>query len=129
MNKLLLVGRATKKPELTIASNGQAYTKLTIAVDDRGNETKPVDFIDIKAFGKVADILNKFVEQGQILAIEAKAKQNVYEKTENGETKKIYTIDFILQEFEFVGATPKAEAEAPKAEAEAPKDEKENLPW
>lgn len=126
MNKLLLVGRATQKPELTIASSGQAYTKLTIAVDDRGNEKKPVDFIDIKAFGKVADILNKFVEKGQMLAIEAKVKQNVYEK-EDG--TKNYTNDFILQEFEFVGATPKAEAEAPKAEAEAPKDEKENLPW
>lgn len=122
MNKILLLGRATRKPELFITKSGQAYAKLTLAIDDRGNEKQPVDFFDIKAFGKVADILNKFVEQGQILSIEAKAKQNVYEK-EDG--TKIYAIDFILQEFEFVGSTPKKE----EAEAEAPKDEKENLPW
>lgn len=123
MNKILLLGRTTKKPQLNISRSGQAYTTITLAIDDRGNEKKPVDFIDVKAFGKTADILNKFVEQGQILYVEAKAKQNVYEK-EDG--TKIYTIDFILQEFEFVGATPKKE----EAEAEATEEAKsEDLPF
>ena len=129
MNKILLVGRATKKPLVAISKNGLAYTNITLAIDDRGNEKQPVDFIDIKAFGKVADILNKFVDKGQLLFIEAKAKQNVYE-AEDG-TKK-YTIDFVLQEFEFLsGSNNKAEEEKKEEATEETKEEtnKEDLPF
>ena len=131
MNKLQLLGRITKQPQLQISKGGQAYTTITLAVDDRGNEKKPVDFIDVKAFGKTADILCKFTDKGQCLYIEAKVKQNVYEKEDGNKT---YSIDFILQEFEFVGNTPKAE----NKEAEDEEDEEEetpsesnenNLPW
>ena len=129
MNKILLVGRATKKPLVVISKNGLAYTTITLAIDDRGNEKQPVDFIDVKAFGKVADILNKFVDKGQLLFIEAKAKQNVYE-AEDG-TKR-YTIDFVLQEFEFLsGSTNKAEEEKKEEATEETKEEtnKEDLPF
>lgn len=125
MNKLLLLGRTTKKPELQISKGGQAYTTITIAVDDRGNEKKPVDFIDIRAFGKTADILSKFVDKGQSLYVEAKVKQNVYEK-EDG--TKNYTIDFILQEFEFVGSNAKKE-ESNDIEAETEEEAKNDLPF
>ena len=123
MNKLLLLGRTTKQPELQISKGGQAYTTITLAVDDRGNEKKPVDFIDIKAFGKTADILSKFVDKGQCLYIEAKVKQNVYEK-EDG--TKNYSIDFILQEFEFVGSAPKQEE---KTEEKTEEEKTEELPF
>ena len=121
MNKLQLIGRTTKKPELQVSKSGQAYTIITLAVDDKGNDKKLVDFIDIKAFGKVAEILNKFVDKGQQLYIEAKAKQNVYE-LEDG-TKK-YSIDFILQEFEFIGSATKAEDK--KAEDKKAEDKEED---
>lgn len=126
MNKILLLGRTTKQPELKIASNGSAYTIITLAVDDRGNEKQPVDFFDIKVFGKSADIICKFVGKGQGLLIEAKAKQHVYEK-EDG--TKVYSIDFILQGFEFVGSTPKAEGTTETEETEAEEQDENNLPW
>jgi len=129
MNKILLVGRATKKPLVAISKNGLAYTTITLAIDDRGNEKQPVDFIDVKAFGKVADILNKFVDKGQLLFVEAKAKQNVYE-AEDG-TKR-YTIDFVLQEFEFLsGSNNKTEEEKKEEATEETKEEtnKEDLPF
>jgi len=106
MNKIQFIGRSTKDLELKISSKGVAYTTISIAVDDRGNEKQPVDFFDIKAFGKVADILVKFVKKGTQLFIEAKAKQNVYEK-EDG--TKNYTIDFVLNEFELLGSKPNDE--------------------
>lgn len=131
MNKLQLLGRITKQPQLQISKGGQAYTTITLAVDDRGNEKKPVDFIDIKAFGKTADILCKFTDKGQCLYIEAKVKQNVYEKEDGNKT---YSIDFILQEFEFIGSTPKAEnkeeEDEEEDEEETPNESNENnLPW
>ena len=128
MNKILLVGRATEKPLVVISKNGLAYTTITLAIDDRGNEKQPVDFIDVKAFGKVVDILNKFVDKGQLLFIEAKAKQNVYE-TEEG--KKRYTIDFVLQEFEFLSGSNKAKEEKKEEATEEAKEEtnKEDLPF
>lgn len=115
MNNFITMGRATKDPQLQVAKNGKAYAVLSIAVEDRGNEVKPVDFFDVKCFGKPAEIISKFVKKGNQILISCKLKQNVYEK-EDG--TKNYSIDFILNDFEFVG-NKKEETEAP-AEAEAP---------
>lgn len=128
MNNFISMGRATKDPQLQVAKNGKAYAVLTIAVDDRGNEQKPVDFFDIKCFGKVADIITKFVKKGNQILVSCKLKQNVYEK-EDG--TKNYSIDFILNDFEFVGSKPeeaKEQEETPKEETASNVDSKD-LPF
>ena len=124
MNKFEIIGRSTKELELKVSSKGLVYTTISIAVDDRGNEKQPVDFFEIKAFGKVADILTKFVKKGTQLYISAKAKQNVFEKEDGTKT---YTIDFILNEFELLGSKPQQEAE----EEEKPEtiEDKNDLPF
>lgn len=114
MNKLILKGRTTKESDLRIASNGKGYCILSVAVDDRGNEDKPTDFFDIKCFGKTAEIVSKFVGKGQEILIEAKIKQNNYEK----DGVKYYGYDFILDSFEFCGSAPKKEAQTEEATAE-----------
>ena len=124
MNKISFIGRSTKDLEIKIAKGGTAYTIISLAVDDRGNEKQPVDFFEIKAFGKVADVLTKFVKKGTQIFVECKAKQNVYEK-EDG--TKIYSIDFILDQFELLGSAPKAETEE-ETKPEAQPD-KSDLPF
>lgn len=130
MNKLLLIGRATKKPDLQISKNGMSYAILSIAVNEKQkdeNGNNKVNYIDIKAFDKVANLLNKYVEKGQLLSIDAKVVNNNYEK----EGKTIYTYDFILNEFEFLGSGKKEEEKTDATEAvnKAIDGDKSDLPF
>ena len=125
MNKTILMGRATKNPELKVAQNGKAYCILSLAVDDRGNEEKPTDFFDIKCFGKGAEIIAKFVDKGAQILVSCKAKQNVYEKQDGS---KVYGIDFLLEDFDLIGnKKPEEEKqETPETPAEPTEQEKAN---
>lgn len=131
MNKLLLIGRATKKPELQISKGGTSYTILSIAVNEKvkdENGNNKVNYIDVKAFDKVANLLNKYVDKGQLLSIDAKVVNNNYEK----EGKTIYSYDFILNEFEFLGSAKKEEEEkinATEAVNKAIEGDKSDLPF
>ena len=126
MNSFISMGRATKDPVLQVAKNGKAYTTLSIAVDDRGNEEKPVDFFEIKCFGKPAEIITKFVRKGNQILVNCKLKQNVFEK-EDG--TKNYSIDFILTDFEFVGNKKEEEAATEETPAEAATENKSEIPF
>ena len=121
MNKVQFTGRLTKDVELSVAKNGLAFGKLSLAVNrdykDENGE-RATDFFDFKIFGKGADILKKFTQKGDLLYIEAQARQNVYEK-EDG--TKIYSIDFIVNNFEFL--QQKTKEEIKPEDTEAPNEE------
>lgn len=127
MNKTQFIGRLTKDIEINVAKNGLAYGKFSLAVnrdykDEKGE--RQTDFFDFKIFGKGADILKKFTSTGDLLYVEAQARQNIYEK-EDG--TKNYSIDFIVNNFEFLQQKPKEEAEA--TEAPAVEEAKNDLPF
>ena len=127
MNKTQFIGRLTKDVEIGIAKSGLAFGKLSLAVNrdykDENGE-KQTDFFDFKIFGKGADILHKFTQKGDLLYVEAQARQNVYEK-EDG--TKNYTIDFIINNFEFLQQKPKEENNAEQATEKA--TDKDELPF
>ena len=79
-------------------------------------------FTNLQEMG--ADILHKFTQKGDLLYIEAQARQNVYEK-EDG--TKNYTIDFIINNFEFLQQKPKEENNAEQATEQT--TDKNELPF
>jgi len=127
MNKTQFIGRLTKDVEIGVAKNGLAFGKLSLAVNrdykDENGE-RQTDFFDFKIFGKGADILHKFTQKGDLLYVEAQARQNVYEK-EDG--TKNYTIDFIINNFEFLQQKTKEENNAEQATEQT--QENDNLPF
>lgn len=120
MNKTQFIGRLTKDVEIGIAKSGLAFGKLSLAVNrdykDENGE-KQTDFFDFKIFGKGADILHKFTQKGDLLYVEAQARQNVYEK-EDG--TKNYAIDFIINNFEFLQQKAKDEIKPEEAQEQTP---------
>lgn len=113
MNKVVLIGRMTKDAQLGYTSNTQkAVAKFTLAVD-RINEG--ADFINCTAFGKQAEIIEKFVKKGNRLAVAGRIQTGSYEK----DGQKIYTTDVIVDNAEFI--EPKKENnEAHKEETKEP---------
>lgn len=98
MNKVILIGRPTDKPELQYTPNTQtAITRFTLAVNRVGKDNG-ADFIRITAFGSKAENLCKYGEKGKRIAIVGKIQTGSY-KDKDGKT--IYTTDVILDDFEF----------------------------
>lgn len=98
MNKVILTGRFTKKPELANTAGGVPVTRFTLAVDRPGKD-KGADFIRVTAFDKEASNICKYMDKGRQAAIVGRLQTGSYNK--DGQT--IYTQDVICERCEFIG--------------------------
>ena len=104
MNKVILLGRLTKDPELRYSNNGQqtAVCRYSLAVNrsyKREGEAD-ADFINIIAFGNRAEFASKYFKKGQMVAISGEIRTGSY-TDKNGE--KRYTTDVIATDQYFAG--------------------------
>lgn len=106
MNKVILIGRPTKDPDVKYTQDQLAIAKFTLAVDRRGKE-KATDFISCVAFGKTAEFVEKYITKGTRIALEGQIRTGSYNK-QSGE--KVYTTDVVVEQVEF--AQTKAESAA-----------------
>lgn len=100
MNKVVLMGRLTRDPELRFtAVSGTAVSRFAVAVD-RKKKDDGADFINCVAFGKTAETISQYLVKGRQILIEGNIRTGSYE---NDEGKKIYTTNVNVERFEFIG--------------------------
>lgn len=102
MNKVILVGRLTKDPEVRYTNNGDPIARFTVAVDRRGKKEgneQNADFPNCVAFGKTADLIEKYFGKGRRIGLEGRIQTGSYT---NKEGQKVYTTDVIVESVEFV---------------------------
>ena len=99
MNKVILTGRLTAKPELNYTQSQMAVTKFTIAVD-RFSKDKGADFIRVTVFGRQAENICRYMDKGRMIAVEGSLQTGSY-KGRDGKT--VYTQDGIANHTEFLG--------------------------
>lgn len=103
MNKVVLVGRLTKDPELRYAAGSDtAVCKFTLAVNRMKKDE--ADFINCVAFNKTAETIANYLVKGRKIAIAGRIQTNSY--TSDDGTKR-YTIDVIVESFEFCDSSNK----------------------
>ena len=116
MNNVQLLGRITKDPQTSYTSDSKAITRFTVAVDripDK-NGNKQTDFIGCVAFGKTAEIVEKYFGKGNPIAVAGRIQTGSYEK----DGHRIYTTDVIADRVEFVPGD-KGEGGKPTKEEQA----------
>lgn len=128
MNKFLFMGRLTKKVEVryTQSAEPMAVAVFSLAVD--GNKKDEVDFIQLKAFGSVAERLEKYTDKGVKILTEGHIKTGSYDK----DGKRVYTTDFMCDRFEFCESKgARANNEPAAADGFVPVDDniEEELPF
>lgn len=115
MNKIILMGRLTKDPEIryTTGANSIAVANYTLAVDRRfKREGEPTaDFLRCVVYGKGAEFAEKYLNKGTKIVVSGRVQTGSYT---NREGVTIYTTDVIVEEQEF------AESKAASASASAP---------
>ena len=113
MNKVFLVGRLTRDPELRYTASNLATMRCAIAVDRqfvREGEERGADFINIVAFGNRAETMKKFLTKGSQIAIDGRIQTGSYDGADG---KKVYTTDVIVENFQFLdskGSRPQADS-------------------
>ena len=102
MNKVILMGRLTKNPEIKYAGkdNDMAVARYTLAVNRRYKRDgeQEADFISCVTFGKSAEFAQKYLRKGIRIVIGGRISTGSY-KDKDGKT--IYTTDVIVEEHEF----------------------------
>ena len=111
MNKVVLVGRLTAKPELRYTSSNTAFLRFTIAVNRNftsADGKREADFINVVAWRKQAETISKYFDKGNLIAIEGRLQTGSYDDRDGN---KRYTMDVALDNFEFVEGRNKSQSD------------------
>ena len=107
MNKVTLIGRLTRDPDIRYSQNSAeplAIARYTLAVDrrvrrDANSSDQTADFIGCVAFGRQAEFAEKYLHKGMRIAINGRIQTGSYT---NREGQKVYTTDVVVEDHEFV---------------------------
>ncbi|MCR5466798.1 MAG: single-stranded DNA-binding protein [Lachnospiraceae bacterium] len=135
MNKVIMMGRLTRDPEIRYSQGANATTiaRFTIAVDRRfKREGEPeADFFNCVAFGKTGDFLEKWFHQGNKILITGRVENDNYT---NKDGQKVYGTRISVEEAEFGESKGNSSTQeekpqnTPKSEARKDKDGFMNIP-
>ena len=113
MNKVILMGRLTRDPEVRYSQGEQAtaIARYTLAVDRRfkrdGDQT--ADFIGCVAFGKLGEFAEKYLRKGTKVVVTGRIQTGSYT---NKDGQKVYTTDVVVEEQEFAESKATSDANA-----------------
>jgi len=125
MNKVILMGRLTRDPEVRYSNSGTAIVNYTLAVDrtyKRDNEPS-ADFLKCIGFGQTAEFAEKYFHKGIKIAVTGRIQTGSYT---NREGQKVYTTDIVVESQEF--AESKSASSASTQPTPAPSDGFMNIP-
>lgn len=102
MNKVILMGRLTRDPEVRYSQgeNSLAIARYSLAVDRRFKRPgeQEADFINCVSFGKSAEFAEKYLRQGTKIVVTGRIQTGSYT---NKEGQKVYTTEVVVEEQEF----------------------------
>lgn len=110
LNRVILIGRLTKDPELRYTPAGVAVTQFTLAVDRQfgGDKEKETDFIPVVCWKQLAETCANFLRKGRLAAVEGRIQVRNYE---NNEGRRIYVTEVIADNVRFLESAKSAQAE------------------
>lgn len=120
MNKVELIGRLTKDPEVKLTQNQTAFCNFTVAVDRRFKDqsgNRQADFINCVAWRQTAQFIQKYFKKGNRIGICGCIQTRNYED-QNGQ--KVFITEVIAEEAEFVEANSRSEAPEEHQENQEP---------
>lgn len=111
MNKVMLIGRLVRDPDIKTSQSGVVVARYALAVDRRfkkdGEQT--ADFIGCIAFGKTAEFAEKYFTKGIKIAVVGRIQTGSYESKDG---QKVYTTDVVVEENEFTESKKSASENA-----------------
>ena len=101
MNKVVLIGRVTRDPELRYTASNIPSVRFTLAVNrpfENQSGQREADFINIIVWRKQAENVSKYVTKGSLIAVEGRIQTGSYEK----DGQRVYTTDVVADNVQFL---------------------------
>jgi single-strand DNA-binding protein len=102
LNRVILIGRLTKDPELRYTPAGVAVAQFTLAVDRQfsgSKEEREADFIPIVTWRQLAETCANYLRKGRLAAVEGRIQVRNYE---NNEGRRVYVTEVIADNVRFL---------------------------
>ena len=102
-NKIILMGRLVREPELNQTANGIAVCKFTVAVNRpyQKDKEQKADFINVTAWRGTAEFVDKYFSKGKIIIVEGKLQNNDYTDKDG---VKHYSMQVVADNVNFGGS-------------------------
>jgi single-strand DNA-binding protein len=105
VNKVILVGRLGKDPEIRSTPNGNNVAKFSLATDDRytdksGEKQERTEWHNIVAWGKLAEICGQYLKKGKLIYIEGSIRTDSWDDKETGQKK--YRTEIIANQMQML---------------------------
>ncbi len=125
MNKVILMGRLTRDPEVRYSqsANPMAIARYSLAVNrkfKRENEPE-ADFINCVAFGKTGEFAEKYLKKGQLISVVGNLRTGSYDDKDG---KKVYTTDVVVEEHYFAESKKSSDDYSSQAPSQPTKSSK-----
>lgn len=103
LNRVILIGRLTRDPDLRYTPSGVAVTQFTLAVDrsfsDSKTKEREADFIPIVTWRALAETCANYLRKGRLCAVEGRMQVRSYE---NNEARKIFVTEVVADNVRFL---------------------------
>lgn len=107
-NKVILMGHLTRDPALSYTTNQTAICKFGLAVNHKFGEREEVCFIDITAWGKQGEVVQKYCHKGDALLVEGRLTLDRWQDKDGQNRSKLYVT---MSAMSFVGKSERPAAE------------------
>ena len=130
LNKVILIGRLGREPELRYMANGEAVCNFSVATsekytDKNGQRQEATEWHNVTMYRKLAEIAGQYLKQGSQVYIEGKIKSRKY-TDKNGVERTAY--DIIANELKMFGGNAQTPAQNPQP-AQAQEDISDDVPF
>lgn len=105
INKVILVGRLGKDPEMRSTPSGMSVAKFTVATDERftdrnGEKQERTEWHNIAAWGKLGEICGQYLKKGKLVYIEGSIRTESWDDKESGQKK--YRTEIVAREMKML---------------------------
>lgn len=115
LNRVVLVGRMTRDPELRRTNTGAAVTTFTLALNRNFQSADGIqaDYIPCVVWNKVAENVEKYCSKGSLVGVEGRLRSRNYD---NAQGQKVYVVEVVCDSVQFL----ETKASREKAEQQQP---------
>lgn len=123
MNKVILVGRLTRDPEIKNTTTGKAVATFTLAVDRRFKNKdgqKEADFVPIVVWGKQAELVGQYLSKGSQIGASGRLQVRSYDAQDG---QKRYVTEVVADEITFLSSSNRKESTVGNQQAPTPRSD------
>ena len=102
MNRVILLGRLVRDPDISTTQSGNTIARMTIAVD-RMNKDRGTDFINLTAWNQTAQFAVKYLNKGRQVLVEGRLQTGSYQGQDGA---KHFTMNVVVDHIEFADSKP-----------------------